>query len=106
MPIHGNTHVQEAGRTSLSAKLIHATTCAWSMGEAPRSCSLATAQEMALLSKMQHPSLVSKAGTLPNGNFLRKASLLLVSPKTKFLSKLTLAPLYWAATSTLKARKF
>lgn len=47
----------------IPAKFIQETTWAWSMGVFPRSCSLATAQAMALLSKMHLPSVDSKAGT-------------------------------------------
>lgn len=64
---HSFTHSPPITRSHSPAKFIQATTCAWSMGVEPRSCSLATAQEMALLSKMHLPSLVSKAGTWSDG---------------------------------------
>lgn len=44
--------------------------------------------------------------TFPNGNFFKKASVLLVSPNTNPGATFTLPPAYWAAIRTLYARKF
>merc|ERR1719370_1512933 len=106
MPIVGKTHVQAAGNTSFWANDIHCTTSACATGEEPPlSWAFATYQAMASLSNRQVPSEPSKAGTLPRGNFLRKASDLFVSRKTNLSSTLTSDSLILATDKIFSARK-
>jgi len=106
MPMVGNTQVHAAGRTSFCANDIHWATSACATGEdPPLSWALATYQAMASLSNSLVPSEPSKAGTLPRGNFLRKASDLFVSPKTNLSSTLTSDSLILATDKIFSARK-